>query len=198
MIRHYLAFCATLASSLAFGQNIVTNGSFETPDAGWWTTYGPGETFGGWLVGGAGVTHVGGFQNPPAYNGLQSVELNLLNPGSITQTLLTDVGQVYLLSFAMAGQMNAGPDIKTMDVYWDGQIIASPTWDRSVMLGQWEVHTYEVLATTSSTDLTLFGTVLFDGGPYVDDVRAVPVPEPGSILALGGLVAISALRRRRR
>lgn len=179
-------------------QNLVVNGGFESPPAGNYTVYLAGQDLGGWLVGGAGVAHVGTFENPPAYEGLQSVELNYYNPGDISQTIATTPGNYYQFSFAMAGQMNQGQDVKTMEVYWNGLLIDSPIWIRSVQQGQWEVHSYIVQATSETTGLMLRGTIVGDGGPYVDDVQVVnAVPEPATLTLLGGLGLLAARRRRK-
>jgi len=164
---------------------LINNGSFETPSAGYWTAYSVDQSFGGWTVYGGKIVLVGTFGSPTAYHGAQSVELNYYAPGGIYQDVPTAAGMVCQVTFAMAGQLNIGPNLKTMEVYWEGAFVQSFSWDRALNAGQWQLHQLTLPPTASSvTRLCFYGTVSGDGGPYLDAVslQAVGQVEPGDFI----------------
>ncbi|MBS0195201.1 MAG: DUF642 domain-containing protein [Planctomycetes bacterium] len=166
-------------SAVASAQNIVFNGGFESPvlNGGWIQRF-PGTTFGGWLVDnlGQGVVQVGSFGAPASIQGSQSVELNFYQTGGISQTLNTWHDTYYVVSFLMAGQLNAGPDVKQLRVDWDGSPLGTISWSHSATGGQWVRQSLVAHATTGNTVLHFLGVTpaAQDGGPYIDDVSVVP------------------------
>ncbi len=119
LIAVFLASAISLPSSVAAAAptsscpsvtgNLVQNCSFEQPVVGNGTliTFGPGTTFSGWTVGSAGdavdlVDHnfSGGY---PVQDGVQSLDLNSLNTGSVFQDISTVASQSYQLTFFLSG-----------------------------------------------------------------------------------------------
>src|SRR3977135_1229617 len=73
---------------------IVKDGSFEKPNANGYENLGAGQTFGAWSVG-SGDIDVVGTNFWMAHSGIQSVDLNGWNTGSIYQDLPTNSGTQY-------------------------------------------------------------------------------------------------------
>lgn len=183
----------------AQARNIVVDGGFENPEvtnAQGWEGYFNGDVMGSWSVGGAGVVLVEDFGSPAASEGDQCVELNFFQGGSIQQVLSTTGNQWYRLSFDMAGQTNAGPDLKTLHIYWGDTYLGQFAWSASASGGAWETHTVDVLAPSDSISLLIVGEVQVDGGPYIDNVQVNPVPGAGTAGVLG--VGLAWMLRRRR
>ena len=174
--RSVLLAAAAGLSSGAMAQDLVVNGGFELPvvDGGFAQRL-PGSTFGGWTVDnvGQGIVQVASFGQPFAVEGSQSVELNWYVPCGISQALPTIPGDRYVISFLQAGQLNAGPDVKVMRLDWDGNTLDHIAWSRSGSGGQWQRHTYSVVALGSSSVIHFFGETNEDGGPYLDAVSVV-------------------------
>lgn len=170
----FIAFaCIAACSFAAQAQELVTNGSFEEPVINQqWIQRNPGEVFGDWTVDsdGQGIVQVASFGSPLAVDGSQCLELNFYVQGGVSQTLSTTRGQTYRISFLMAGQTNAGPDEKDMNVDWNGSTIATVSWFRGASGGQWESHELFATATSTQTVLHFRGLQNVDGGPYLDAV----------------------------
>ncbi|MDP1660381.1 MAG: GC-type dockerin domain-anchored protein [Phycisphaerales bacterium] len=179
-----------MCAHAAVAQNIVVNGGFESPvvTTGWAQRL-PGAVFGSWTVDstGQGVAHVGSFGNPFAVEGLQSVELNFYQACGISQVVPTTGGGHYRLAFFLAGQLNAGPDVKHMRIDWDGAEVATVTWDRAAAGGAWEPHAFNLTASGPFTTLHFFGIENVDGGPYLDAVSLVPVCSAADLGSTGGI-----------
>ncbi|MGD9791590.1 MAG: GC-type dockerin domain-anchored protein [Phycisphaerales bacterium] len=161
----------------ALGQNLVADGGFETPVLVTpWEHRGPGTTFDAWTVDDVnnGIAQVGSYGQPSAIEGAQFVELNALAPGGISQTLATEPGRAYVLSFLMAGQLDQGPDVKSMRVDFGGATLATLDWSRTQTGGQWVRVSLCARAASGATVLHFFGLTTGDGGPYLDDVRLEP------------------------
>lgn len=174
--------CSLFLSALALpalpalAQNLVSNGSFEEPALSQiWVQRLPGTTFAGWTVDNinSGIVQVASFGQPLPIDGTQCLELNFNTPCGVTQILATVPNRVYNVSFLMAGQLNAGPDVKSMRVDWAGLPLATVDWSRSANQGRWVRVNLCATATNVSTDLHFFGLTSVDGGPYLDDVRVV-------------------------
>lgn len=203
----------SLAAPLALrAQNLVTNPSFEaTPaPAGGFATYQTGQTFGGWGVAAGSVDLIGnGYWQ--AADGVQSLDLDGNSPGAISQTLATQVGQRYDLSFAMAGNLAGGAAIKTLNVLWGGTSVGTFSFDVTghsfASMGYETMFLRGLVATGASTQLTFQSVDAGSSatGPVLDAISVVAanstVPEPSSWALVGaGLLGLagSAARRRRR
>jgi choice-of-anchor C domain-containing protein len=152
---------------------IVKDGSFEKPNVGGGVNLGAGQTFGAWSVG-SGDIDVVGTNVWMAHGGIQSVDLNGWNTGSIYQDLSTNSGTQYTLSFALAGNFYCSPQVKEMQVYWGTVLVADLTFDTTGHSGShmgWKVHKYSVQATGSTTRLSFVSLTQNSAcGPTLDAV----------------------------
>jgi choice-of-anchor C domain-containing protein len=152
---------------------IVKDGSFEKPNVGGGVNLVAGQTFGAWTVG-SGDIDVVGTNWWMARNGVQSVDLNGLGPGSIYQDLSTNSGTQYSLSFALAGDPVCGPQVKEMQVYWGTNLVDDLMFDITGHSGTkmgWKVHKYQVQATGSTTRLSFVSLTQQSAcGPALDSV----------------------------
>jgi choice-of-anchor C domain-containing protein len=160
--------------------NMVQNGSFETPAAGATGNldiYAPG-TVDGWIVGSGSVGVTNWWQNA---HGLQALDLAGNSQGSIYQDICTTPGELYQLSFAFAGNPAENPTLKTMELWWGAQNVATlqfSTVGRSVSNMGWVIYDYTLQATGTTTRL-LFKDVYVGttrSGPALDAVSLQAVP----------------------
>jgi hypothetical protein len=124
------------ASTVPASPNILTNGSFAlrggpaffdlvTIQA---PLYKSPYPLLGWVVGGGGVIISGEYVSPPPGVN-QSVVLEDVTSGSVTQTVKTTPGWSYRLSWYSAGE--PGPDttpFRAMRVLWDSTVVAAPSF----------------------------------------------------------------------
>jgi choice-of-anchor C domain-containing protein len=187
---------AGTASAAAF-----QNGSFESASVnpgGGFTTLPLGSTaIDGWTVTDSNVDYIGTFWQ--AADGVRSIDLTGTVSGAIAQTFDTIAGLTYVVEFAMAGNPDGGPDIKSLQVSADGQSAdfdfdSGPT-SRAAM--GYVQHSFTFIADGTSATLIFANTTpgtFF--GAVIDDV-SVAVPEPAGLAALGASLAMLLLRRRR-
>jgi hypothetical protein len=151
------------------GPNLIQNGCFQDPvlkSAS--VTLGRGSTqIPGWTVGADSVDVVAGSHWQPSSGCNQSVSLVGDLPGSVSQTVSTTFGDIYLLQWKMAADYKCGPVLKRMLVFWEGRLVAIPTFD---MRGDGESYmgwaTDEVTVTAASTTSVVeFADGTAGGGP---------------------------------
>jgi len=173
----------------AFGQNLVTNGSFETPVypngvnwpvpvTGW--TIAPDSGFEVWTNSG------------PAADGAQFLELDVTTCDTISQTLTTVSGLRYRVRYAYSARPGVADN--RVEVRWNGQLISSASANGVGLTNpSWTYYSAEVQATGVSTALTFANVDACDGvGSFLDDVSVTEV-EPVPALGGGGLLALAAL-----
>ncbi len=207
-MRRRLALTALLMAVVAPAapaQNLLTNGSFESPQLSASTTFITimnGSAFGSWTVTAGSIDLLRTYWAPA--DGFQSIDLNGNNPGTIAQTFATTTGATYQLRFRMAGN----PDYtltKAMRVWWGAQDLGLFTFaqtgqTRSAM--GWQTITLSGLVASGSSTTLQFASA--NGGPTgmaLDDVIVALVPEPAPpVLVATGLFCLLAMRvsRRRR
>ncbi|HEY0395822.1 MAG TPA: choice-of-anchor C family protein [Candidatus Elarobacter sp.] len=176
-----LGLC-TAAAARGADADLVVNGSFEDGGAiAAWTSLGAGSrAVRGWRVTSGTAALVGRYWQ--AASGSNSLEVGSPGAGAVEQTLATVAGRRYRLTFALAGNPDGPPRIKTL-VVTAGASTGRFTFDsasRTRAAMGWMRETLEFTGTGSATTIR-FARV--DGGaaawygPVIDDVA---VTEPGS------------------
>ena len=197
-----LAVLATLLSRNVVRANVLLNGSFESPvvTPGTFLDFSAGGEPAGfnWKVATGTIDLAGpnAFILFPPYDGIQAVDLNGNNRGSVYQDFPTVQGQQYSLTFAYADNPVEGgissADVKVTDLVSSGTLLATSvshsTSTNSPLNGDWIPFSGAFTATGTSTRLLFTSTSASDspsGGIILDNV-SVQVPEP-SAFVLGGL-----------
>ena len=181
---------------------IIVNGSFEANGGGicdspMFTTLPAGNNcITGWSIGGAGIDYIHNLWQ--AADGTHSLDLNALNPGSVQQTFATIAGQGYVISFALAGNTEGAPTVKTVavDVGGPATLYSFNTTGHSDASMGWVTDTFAFTASGASTTLTFSSTIQGSFGPALDNVTiadaAIPEPSSAGLLLAGGLLILSA------
>ena len=182
--------------------NLVVNGSFEDGISlnsnGIATFSAASQGLTGWLVGLNTVDVVNG-QWWNASSGSNSLDLSGLKKGEIHQVLNTTAGQLYQLSFDMAGNVFGGPAVKKMSVNVGSSGVFSfdNTGTSATNMG-WATYTSTFIATASTTTLSFLSNTAGNAGPALDNISVTAVPEPESYaMFLAGLGIMGAVARRR-
>jgi len=161
--------------------NLIANGDFEDSDAGeMYARHDKEEPPPAWTVKRGTVDVIGGWWH--AARGKQSLDLNGLEPGGISQEVATEPGKVYVLSFMMAGNPDDPEPRRTaVEIGWDKKVVRTIVFDRKAhhthqSMG-WERHETRLRATGKRTRIDF--TSLSEGGwgPAIDDVRLVEAPD---------------------
>jgi hypothetical protein len=197
-----LASSLVLAGTASAGSvNLVKNGSFENPDiaSGTWTVVSSAD---GWSTFGAGLEirdNVVG----SAYDGEQFAELDShswsgqpTNSG-IFQTLTTEVGKQYQLSFAYSPRIGTQDTTNGISVFWNGFSLANVQKTSTSKSHEWTVFSFLVTG-TGSDELKFAATGTDDSyGGSLDavSVSAVPVPAAAFLMA-PALIGFMGLRRK--
>ena len=180
------------------------NGSFE---GGTFTSSfitvpgGNSTTINGWVVTGNSVDYIGSYWAAQA--GSQSIDLNGNGQGGIQQTFDTVVGQLYNVSFWLAGNTAGQPTVKSVQVGATGADSSIFTFDTTGLslpnnMG-WKNYNYQFTAGPGpSTTLSFASLNPGSFGAALDNVAVSAIPEPGTwaMMLLGiGLIG-GAMRRR--
>ncbi len=159
-----LVSCSVLPSG-----DIVTNGSFESPNvsngssslyssiSGWQAAYGQIQIH----------DHSSGMS--PAH-GNQHAELDATNSSGIYQDLTTVPGATYQLRFAFAARPGTNASQNVLGVVWGGQPVATLTTGSTT----WVTYTYTLVASGTTTRLQFNDLGISNGqGTLLDHVRVV-------------------------
>jgi len=191
--------------------SLIVNGSFETPSVaggqGWagfangdipgWTSNDTGD------ASGPGGTEIDltSILSMPAYDGVQSLEVDGWGFDTVTQTVtgLTP-GQEYLLSWAYGVRPGSGP--QQLVVSFGGNVITTDSTGNSQSV--WNLNTFKVVATGTSEDLVFAAvdTSATGGnskvGNELDAVSLEAIPEPATLpLLLTGIGLLAFLWQRK-
>lgn len=183
--------------------DLIVNGSFELgdfigdPDTAFNSLPAGSTAITGWTATHAGVdwhqAHFG-----PAFDGIRMVDLTFASElGGISQQLHTNVGQQYVLSFALAGPGLDFQDPRQVVVNVAGlsEIFNTPASNAFPLT--WQTHSLSFVAIAGITTLEFVGNSAGAyWGPVIDNVSVVPAP-PSAAVAAGGAGGV-LLRRRRR
>jgi choice-of-anchor C domain-containing protein len=182
---------------------IIQNGSFEANGGGvcdspmFTTLPAANNCITGWTIGGGGIDYIHNYWQPA--DGTHSLDLNAISPGSVAQTFATIAGQGYVISFALAGNPEGAPTIKTVAVSVGGPatLYNFDVTGHSLTSMGWVTDTFAFVATGANTTLTFSSSIPGAFGPALDNVTIADaaVPEPGSaglLLAGALLILLSA------
>lgn len=207
MAPRALCICVLGMAVVAFptaAQNLVTNGSFEDPAfpdgfnypvtvTSWSVSPDPGVEI--WHI-----THTAGY----AADGVQLLELEGVQCDTVSQSIATDPGRVYVLRFAYSARPG-GFSGNQMEIRWNGQLLGTVSAN-TIASGNpiWTYHTFQVVGVSGSSTLAFTATGTCDGaGSFLDDVSLVEyvnVPALGGaglamLVAVLAVAALLALRR---
>lgn len=149
-----------------FENPVVTPGTFDAFVAG--------EQMGAWTVTSGDVDLTGaGFWETA--EGVQSLDLNGVQPGAVALDLDTIPLLSYRVSYALAGNPSAGPAIKTGQVRINGNVVQNISFDitgRTRADMGYIRKSFLFLATSHVSTLEFRSTTSPGGfGPVIDDVR---------------------------
>jgi choice-of-anchor C domain-containing protein len=169
-----------LASAELFDpQNFVQNGSFEAagvdPGADPIRLASGSTAITAWTVGGAGIDYEGGYWQPA--EGRRSLDLSAAGAGSIRQLIGTSPGLRYLVTFAMAGNPDGPPWVKSLRVSAGGQSMdfSFDTTGYSRVIMGWTSKSWAFTANAFLTSLEFQSLNAGSYGPALDKVRVVEV-----------------------
>lgn len=168
--------------------NTFGNGSFESPQGvDPYLVFDAGRPVPGWIVENGTVEIVGAYWQ--AAHGRQSLDLNGIfeEIGTIYQDVPTQPGERYRVRFALAGNPECGPAIKSVTVTWDAQVIARLDFDTTGRTTEdmgWAYHEYSVTAQSTRSRLKFQSTSSSFCGPALDDVSVSRVLSTGEAVPL--------------
>ncbi len=182
-----LVLAAGLSSTaLAQGGNLVRNGDFEAggPVPAWLSLHAGSTAIPGWRIKAGHVDLVGRWWQTAGGGG--SVEVGTPGPGALEQSVATVPGRRYRLSFALAGNPEGPPRVKTL-VVSAGPTSRTFSFDSAGHTRQtmgWRTQTLDFTAVASATAI---GFARTDGsprsgwwGPAIDDVSVIPLGAAGA------------------
>ncbi|MEU6537972.1 choice-of-anchor C family protein [Streptomyces sp. NPDC047000] len=166
---------ARTAAAPAAAPNRLRDGGFELPRVApnTFREFAAGQSFGPWRVLSGSVDLIGaGFWQ--AAQGAQSLDLNGNNAGAVSQTFATVPGKSYMVTYALAGNTDCAPVVKTGKVLIDGQDFQDFTFDTTGKSRTNMGYVYRQVpfaAVGRSTTLAFASTTLGSAcGPVVDRV----------------------------
>lgn len=191
-----------LAAPMAHA-NLLSNGGFESSTFdGPFAQLNSGAHLGAWSVDSGSVDIVNRYWQHA--EGRYSLDLNGNTGGRISQSFGTVVGQLYNVSFSLAGNAEGGGSLKLLDVGVTGvHTFSFDSTGRSPSNMGWVTEGFSFVATNASSTLYFQGYSKNSAwGAALDNVSvtaAVPEPANYAMLAAGlGLMGLVTRRRRAR
>ncbi len=163
---------------------LISDGGFESPAIGDGPTnshvllLSAPTNFDGWVVE-SGNIQITSHYRWNVDEGIQAVDMNGNTNGTIYQDVPTIPDHEYQVSFLMAGDVSAGPILKTLDLWWGrtGGLLTNAgtfTYDstgQTLTNLQWVRYTVSPLtASTTSSRIRFESTTAEKWGPGIDDV----------------------------
>ena len=170
-----LAGTTMLTAAPAHASILFSDGSFETPvvTPSTFQRLFAGQTMGAWQVTSGSVDLIGaGFWQ--AAKGVQSLDLDGGDNGTIEQTFTTIPLNTYEVSYALAGNPASGPTVKTGEAFVNGALAQNFSFDVTgkTLANMGYVHReFTFVATGLATTVRFASTTTPGGfGPVLDDV----------------------------
>jgi choice-of-anchor C domain-containing protein len=170
-----LLFLSALAQPKdATPENLVANGGFDQgADPGPFKTFKKGDKFPGWTITKGSVDQVGSYFKC-AHS--RCMDMNGNELGAIRQTLATEAGKSYRLTFQLSANAQCGGHQKTLRVSAAGD---SKSFVVTAKPGTpWTRHTWDFTAKEDKTALSFESTGESSAcGPLLDSVTVTPAPD---------------------
>jgi choice-of-anchor C domain-containing protein len=183
---------ASTLAAMAAGPNLLTNGDFESPvtSQAWIHVANGTSGLPGWTTSGDGVELMHSYWQPA--HGQQSVNLSSFGASEVAQQVETTSGASYLISWYISGNPQCTtPTTRVLHVIWNGNTVATPTFDVSGHTFQsmgWTLQSTQVAASGATSTLAFLRAVSTDGscGVAIDDVALQLVAGTGGPARSGG------------
>ncbi|KZN65204.1 hypothetical protein N473_01130 [Pseudoalteromonas luteoviolacea CPMOR-1] len=160
------ALSTLFASQIATADNLVTNGSFEQDAVkSKWTLL---DSVTGWQSEGARFEiQTSRLGIITAADGKQYIELDSTANHSVFQSVATEAGKAYEVSFYYSPRVKGNSQTNKVDVKWNGTTVLN----LNATQRGWQSFTLSVQATSSSSEIRFTGTGTNDSlGGFIDDV----------------------------
>lgn len=192
MIRQLLLAALALfcVATLPASANLLVNPGFEQPivtNPDQFQYYYAGDpSITGWVITGNSVDVLKSTRWTP-HEGNQSVDLTGVTAGGLYQDVATTVGQLYRLSFWIAGNpefpnAGGGPFIKQAKLSWGAAAVTTLSFDvtgKTDLNPGWVKYSFDLTATGPTTRLQFQSLTSGFSGVMLDDLNLIQVPPPG-------------------
>jgi choice-of-anchor C domain-containing protein len=180
IISIVLLACVGVVSAV----NLVNNGGFETPPLSSDYAFNIGS-LPGWSITND-IDLIKTYNGWTASEGAQSIDLSGSVRGTISQTITTEIGSTYKLTFSMAGNPEGGQTPKILNVEINDNPAGSFSFTPTGMPGpgQWQFETITFTASSTTTKIAFIDATT-EGNPAcgvaLDDIvveKQQPIPTP--------------------